>query len=379
MNHRLYSRSIEIILENQSIWGSYIASPSFPTYHYCWLRDSSYIAYAMDLVGQHESAQAYFRWVGNTINRYAKKVNVIEKKIGAGKEIGRDEVLHTRYTLDGHEGVIDNTWGNFQIDGYGSWLWALSEHVRRTGNYELLNELEASINTTIQFLRLTWKIPNYDCWEEHPEYIHPYSLACVYGGLNSINSLINEGHFRAKETNLEQLCSEVRDFIKSSSVVDGRLIKYLFPPQGKEAAKPVLNSGVDANLLGMAFPNRVFASDDPIMVATVKEIESKLLRKDGGVYRFQADVYFGGGEWILLTAWLGYHFAETGQKEKAAKLLGWIEAQADSDLNLPEQVSGSVLFPDHYQPWVNKWGPIANPLLWSHAMYLILYTRLQEY
>jgi GH15 family glucan-1,4-alpha-glucosidase len=230
MNQQLYSRSIDVILENQSIWGSYIASPTFPTYHYCWLRDSSYIAYAMDVVGHSESAEAYFRWVGNTINRYATKVDVIQEKILAGRPIGRDEVLHTRYTLDGHEGVIDNTWGNFQIDGYGTWLWALTEHVRKTGNYDLLKELEAPINTTIQFLKLTWKIPNYDCWEEHPEYVHPYSLACVYGGLNSIKSLINEGHFYAEEKGLAELTQQVQSFIKKSAVVDGRLIKYLYPP-----------------------------------------------------------------------------------------------------------------------------------------------------
>ena len=46
----LYHRSIDIIKENQAASGAYVASPSFPTYHYCWLRDGSYIAYAMDSV-----------------------------------------------------------------------------------------------------------------------------------------------------------------------------------------------------------------------------------------------------------------------------------------------------------------------------------------
>jgi hypothetical protein len=24
------------------------------------------------------------------------------------------------------------------------------------------------------------------------------------------------------------------------------------------------------------------------------------------------------------------------------------------------------------ESWVNRWGPVATPLLWSHAMYLIM-------
>jgi GH15 family glucan-1,4-alpha-glucosidase len=114
------------------------------------------------------------------------------------------------------------------------------------------------------------------------------------------------------------------------------------------------------------------------MVATVQAIADNLLHKGGGVYRYSKDVYYGGGEWVLLTAWLGWHWAQTGQKEKAAGLLAWIEAQADVDLNLPEQVNGATLFPEQYQPWLKKWGPIACPLLWSHAMYIILYKKLQE-
>ena len=43
-----------------------------------------------------------------------------------------------------------------------------------------------------------------------------------------------------------------------------------------------------------------------------------------------------------------------------------------ADGHLPEQVSDRPLSPAHVQPWVARWGPIARPLLWSHAMYLIL-------
>jgi GH15 family glucan-1,4-alpha-glucosidase len=56
--------------------------------------------------------------------------------------------------------------------------------------------------------------------------------------------------------------------------------------------------------------------------------------------------------------------------------LDWIEARADGDLNLPEQVAAPALFPERIDEWVARWGPVACPLLWSHAMYLTLADEL---
>ncbi len=125
----LYERSLEIIRQGQTTTGAYIASSAFPTYSYCWLRDGSFIAHAMDTAGEYESAEAFFRWAGHTIQKHSHKLDNIERKVKMGGSIGKDEFLHTRFTLDGEEVTTDNTWGNFQIDGYGTWLWALAECV----------------------------------------------------------------------------------------------------------------------------------------------------------------------------------------------------------------------------------------------------------
>jgi GH15 family glucan-1,4-alpha-glucosidase len=254
----------------------------------------------------------------------------------------------------------------------------LAHHVRLTSHYGLLKELEGAINTTIRYLSLTWKLPNYDCWEEHPEYLHPYSLACVYGGLNEIAKLIHEDHLPPYGIEIEAIARETREFLLRSGVIKGKIVKHILPPQGDEPARPVVHSAVDSSLLGMGFPFKVLDLMDPILVATVDEIETELHRQNGGVYRYKADVYYGGGEWILLTVWLGIHYFLIGQIEKATQILKWIEGKADPEGNLPEQISDHMLAPSHYDTWVKKWGPIASPLLWSHAMYLILYTMLQE-
>ena len=146
-----------------------------------------------------------------------------------GVPLGKDDFLHTRFTLDGNEVTVDNTWGNFQIDGYGTWLWALAQHVQMCGDYSILTELAEPIQTTLRYLELVWKLPNYDCWEEYPEYLHPYSLATVFAGFDSMASLVRSGHMEAGPVALDELAEQVKEFIWNYGVKDGRFVKHIWP------------------------------------------------------------------------------------------------------------------------------------------------------
>src|SRR5512136_723634 len=142
----LYQRSIEIILANQHASGAYVASPNFPTYHYCWFRDGSLVAYAMDLAGQHESAARFHAWAARAVNRRAEVIRRGVAKAAASEHLddlrrmlsdpteilSESDILHTRLTLEGEDGA-EVGWGNFQMDGFGTWLWALEQHRRLSG------------------------------------------------------------------------------------------------------------------------------------------------------------------------------------------------------------------------------------------------------
>lgn len=347
----LYKQSIQVILQNQADSGAYVASPNCPPYAHCWLRDGSFIAYAMNLVGQHDSAGRFLSWVDRTIRRYAWKVDRLLVRIEEEKPIEESDYLHTRYTLEGEE--VDAQWPNFQLDGYGAWLWALAQHVRMTRDWHLLEELKSSIDVTLRYLRALWMVPNYDCWEENRDKVHISTLAAIYGGLDAIS------HFHPQKRFAE--IQGIRDFVLQKGVKAGHLVKYV----GTDI--------VDSSLLFVSTPFRLLQPDDGIMQATVEHIEDDLHCNDGGIHRYVGDTYYGGGEWTLLAAWLGWYYAEVGEYERARKLLSWVEAQADDQGNLPEQVSDHLLTPKRYSEWEARWGPIAKPLLWSHAMYLILY------
>jgi GH15 family glucan-1,4-alpha-glucosidase len=348
----LYHQSVALILAHQHAAGAYVASPTFSTYAYSWLRDGSFIAHAMDRVGQHASAAAFHRWVGLVLRRHDAKLADLTTRGLAGETIPLGEQMHCRFTVEGAES--DAEWTNFQLDGYGTWLWALVDHLRRTGDAALYAELRPGVTRLVAYLRAFWQEPCYDCWEEFGDKLHTASLAAVYGGLQAIGSY--------DRTVADDTPAAISAFVLARCIVDGHLAKFL----GSDM--------VDASLLGAATPYGLLASDDPIMVATVAQIERDL--RAGGVRRYIEDTYYGGGEWLLLAAWLGWFYAEAGIPAHAHELLRWVADQATAAGELPEQICTDCLSPSHYQPWVERWGVVATPLLWSHAMYVILYHAL---
>ncbi len=104
----------------------------------------------------------------------------------------------------------------------------------------------------------------------------------------------------------------------------------------------------------------------------VSRVEAALVSPGRGVWRNLDDEYYGGGEWLLLTAMLGLAYVDHGRLDDARRCLAWAEAHARPNGDLPEQSQDHLQRPERYQPWVEKWGEPASPLLWSHAMYLRL-------
>jgi GH15 family glucan-1,4-alpha-glucosidase len=77
-----------------------------------------------------------------------------------------------------------------------------------------------------------------------------------------------------------------------------------------------------------------------------------------------------------LTGWLGWYYAQIGEWSHARSALRWIEAQADEQGFLAEQVPATLVDRTFHKIWRERWGEIANPLLWSHAKYIILVEAL---
>ena len=180
------------------------------------------------------------------------------------------------------------------------------------------------IELALAYAASRWHEPCHDWWEERVG-VHAATLACLHAGLAAFDRPEAEGGARR------------------------------FPPRrGAPRRQPARARA--------AGPRRT----DRALVPLVRPLVA-----GGGVHRHLEDTYYGGGQWLLLTAMLGGVEALAG--DEAAAREGWGGSpRARRTTAGSRAVRDHLLHPEEYEPWLRKWGPPASPLLWSHAMFLTL-------
>jgi len=354
----LATASHAIITRHQHPDGAYPASPTFSAYAgYAWLRDGAFTAEGLSRYGDQASVDRFHDWVNGVLVRRRGQVDGLVAQKKQGREPDVAAMLPTRFTFAGDDG--SDPWWDFQTDGYGIWLWEVVTHARRHGLD--LAPWRAGIDVAVDYISAFWERPCYDWWEEHVEHRHLSTLAAIYGGLIAI---LDAG---VLDDVRRDTAAQVRDAIRDRVMADGIHAGHLTKWFGSTA--------VDASLPSAIVPFGLLEPSDPLAKGTLEAV-ARDLDHDGGVHRFTDDVFYGGGQWPLLSALLGWNLAATGDTDGALRHLRWIADHASSDLELPEQVPDHLLHPENRQKWLDRWGPVAQPLLWSHGMYLILADEL---
>ncbi len=357
----LLDHSRALIRALQTPEGAYPASPTFSAYKgFCWFRDGAFIADGMSAAGEVASADAFFAWCTRVVLQYGDDIRAAVDAAAVGEPLPDELMLPARFTFDGGRDGGDDWW-DFQLDGLGTWLWALDQHCARHGSDP--SPYADAVALTVDYLASSWNRPCFDWWEEHDEKVHVSTLGCVGAGLEAASFLGVLG--RARAALAASTAATIRDFVLTSGVKDGHLIKWV----GSDA--------VDGSLTSLIAPLGFIPADHPVARATVEAVESDLA-VDNGVHRFVADTFYGGGQWPLLSCFAGLAHAALGDRDRAAAYLDWATSTATDALDLPEQVSRHLLAPDRRQEWVDKWGDVATPLLWSHAMVLRLAKELER-
>jgi GH15 family glucan-1,4-alpha-glucosidase len=352
----LIRRSVESILKNQRDNGAVIASPDFDQYRFCWLRDASFIAYALDRAGEHEASGRYHSWVNDAVAGIADVIDRVIAKHVLGEDLSPLEMPPARFALDGST-VVDD-WPNFQVDGYGTWLWSLGEHLSRTGHTSVPENLRDSVARVAHYVSTFALSPCYDVWEENGDAIHTSTLASVFGGLTSAGRLLGDPQYVAR-------AEEVRVLLAESAAQNGFYVKS------------TANGDVDASTLWLTAPFGVVDANDEYFAKTVALIEDRLTL-EGGIRRYPTDVYFGSGAWPVLTGSLGWHYMGVGDYDRAERCREWIASHIDDNGLLGEQYGGDERDFQHYHEWVLRWGLPAQDLMWSHAMFVVLSLELDE-
>lgn len=356
----LYDASLALINDLQDTTGAYPASPTFSAYQgYSWFRDGSFIADGMSAAGARESAERFFSWCSRVITEHRDQIAEIASAREAGADLPDSQMLPTRFRFDGQPGTDD--WWDFQLDGYGTWLWALHAHSKRYGAPP--PNMADAVALTVDYLTATWDRPCYDWWEEFTEHRHVSTLGCVGAGLEAAVAMeVLDPNRTERATSAAQ---SIRELINSEGIADGHLTKWLG------------STAVDASLLSLIAPIGYIPADSDLAAATLAKVE-KDLAVNLGVHRYLGDTFFGGGQWPLLSCFAGLAHYARGDQVAAHRYLDWAASHVTDELFLPEQVSDHLLDPSREQEWIDKWGPVATPLLWAHAMYLRLSAEVNK-
>ncbi|WP_169077879.1 glycoside hydrolase family 15 protein [Microcella alkalica] len=355
---RLAADSVALIERLQHAGGAYPASPTFSAYAgYSWFRDGAFIADGMSAAGAIDSASRFFDWCGRMLLQRRDTIAEIVAAEAAGTPLPDERMLATRFTFDGAEG--DDDWWDFQTDGYGTWVWAVVAHAERHGLD--LDRWATGIRLSTEYLLATWRRPCYDWWEEHSQHVHVSTLGCVVAGLEAAaRSRVLEPPLAARALGG---AAAARTLLLAEGVHDGHLAKWLGSTE------------VDASLAAVIAPLGVVDARSPLGLASIRAVEAAL-SVGGGVHRYLADTFYGGGQWPLLSCMLGLAHAAAGHRAHALELLRWAAGTVTAEGWLPEQVPDHLLAPERRQEWLDRWGTVATPLLWSHAMVVRLAVEL---
>jgi GH15 family glucan-1,4-alpha-glucosidase len=352
----LATHSVELITGLQDASGAYPASPTFSAYQgYCWFRDGAFIADGVSAAGAVESATSFFDWCARILENRAAQIGEIVAAAEAGTPVPDAKMLATRFTFAGQEGTDE--WWDFQLDGYGIWLWAVVDHANR--HNLSLERWKNAIELSVAYLVSSWNRPCFDWWEESADQVHGSTLGCIAGGLRSVA----EAGILDDPSAARNAVRDIRLTILEQGLTDGHLAKWLG------------SSSVDGSLSSVLYPLDVFPANSEVGMATISAIESQLT-EGNGVHRYRADTFFGGGQWPLLSCMLGLAQSRAGNVVRARELLEWAATTVTPGGDMPEQVAEHLLDPSMTKEWVDRWGPVATPLLWSHAMFARLAVEL---
>ena len=120
--------------------------------------------------------------VPRVLERERPAVERVLAMLADGQQPATPTTCRRATDLDGTRHVDD--WWNFQVDGYGTWLWALERHLARTAAGDP-TPYAAGIETAVRYLVATGTDTCRDWWEENRDQTHVTTLAGVAAGLRA--------------------------------------------------------------------------------------------------------------------------------------------------------------------------------------------------
>ncbi|MEM2924317.1 MAG: glycoside hydrolase family 15 protein [Methanocellales archaeon] len=369
----IYKRSLLVLsLLRDKQFGSFIAAPEFDHFYeksggygYCWNRDATHMALALDAAGYIEAGEAFAAW--------CRKMQL------------EDGSWFQRYWVNGE---LAPSWGNFdfstQLDQVGCTLHFYLEHARylpdKLGYFQSIwKSVERGAEYIMRRTERGLHDICVDLWESHFGSF-TYTNAALYRGLLSaaeIASAVGEKNLAEKWRARAMLIKQ--ELLNKFWLKEGYFARGII--NGK------LDKTYDASFLGLLEPFELLDlrnnEERSMLEQAILLIEKKLgiyVNEGIGIKRFEGDEYIGGNPWTITTLWyaivllkLASFYLNSDQDKadhyfkKAVACMEWCQRGSTSTGLLPEQVDRFTGKP--------TW---ATPIGWAHALVIKCLLLMEE-
>ena len=303
-------------------------------YRYTWLRDSSLILYALQLLGYQEEATDFFEWLDRLCMTCHGELQIMYTIDG---EMNIPE--HTLEHLEGYRRSSPVRVGNAafnqkQLDIYGEVLDAVHFHherVNMTVRDEWWDEVKFMAEQTIR----KWREPDSGIWEVRGGARHfLYSKLLCWVALDRAVRLAKKRGINIKKW------TKVREEIRRAILSEG------YNDEVGAFTQSFGEKALDASALVIPLTGFLPVTD-PRVQSTVERIQERLT-SNGLVYRYLNEDGLPGGEaaFALCSFWMVDNLALQGQADEARALFEKITAYCNDLGLLAEEidpVSGELL------------------------------------
>ncbi len=305
-------------------------------YRYTWLRDSSLVLYALQLLGYREEAADFFGWLDRLCVTCHGKLQIMYTVDGRG-DIPERTLPHLEgYRRSKPVRVGNAAFDQTQLDIYGEVMDAVHlyhERARQPVRREWWDEVVFMADQTVK----RWREPDYGIWEVRGGPRHfLYSKLMCWVALDRAVRLAGMSHPRADVRTWEAAREEIRRTILEEG----------YNSEIGAFTQTLGGGALDASALAVPLAGFLPATD-PRVVSTAARIQEQLT-SGGLVYRYLTDDGLPGGEatFALCSFWLVDNLALQGRAEEARELFERIAGYANDLGLLAEEIdpaSGELL------------------------------------
>jgi GH15 family glucan-1,4-alpha-glucosidase len=281
-------------------------------YRFCWLRDATYMLYALMIGGFTDEAAGWHFWL---LRAAAGDPSTLQTMYGVGGERRLTE-LELPW-LPGYEGSKPARIGNaaveqLQLDVYGELMDAM--HLSRRSGIALNGADWKLQKVLMRHLATAWRKPDEGIWEVRgPRRQFTHSKVMCWVAFDRAVKAVERFGLDGPVEEWRTLREEIRDEVCREGFNEelGTFTQY-YGSKGTDASLLMLP------LVGFISPN------DPRMIGTVAAIERELLW-NGLVLRYRTDESVDGlpkgeGAFVACSFWLADNYALQGRVDEAERL-----------------------------------------------------------